>query len=192
MTARPLCATLLPQVGDLWFSTDATERRQAKRTCSYCPLLHTCREEALADPDLRGVWGGLTSGERAHLRGAPAGGPDPDDEASPDECGTDSAYRAHRMRGEACARCEAVHDEQVRESRLARLARVHERGGSDAGGAIHRKLGEPLCEMCRRASAQDQAARKARRTRERLRGVPATQETPGRTRGAQTAAEAAA
>ncbi len=36
----------------------------AKRVCARCPVLLSCREHALAQPEPYGVWGGLTAAER--------------------------------------------------------------------------------------------------------------------------------
>lgn len=37
---------------------------QAKQVCARCPVLLSCREHALAQPEPYGVWGGLTAAER--------------------------------------------------------------------------------------------------------------------------------
>ncbi len=39
----------------------------AKRVCAGCPVLLSCREHALAQPEPYGVWGGLTAAERRVL-----------------------------------------------------------------------------------------------------------------------------
>lgn len=36
----------------------------AKQVCARCPVLLSCREHALAQPEPYGVWGGLTAAER--------------------------------------------------------------------------------------------------------------------------------
>ncbi|MFE9425348.1 WhiB family transcriptional regulator [Kitasatospora sp. NPDC006697] len=36
----------------------------AKQVCAGCPVLLSCREHALAQPEPYGVWGGLTAAER--------------------------------------------------------------------------------------------------------------------------------
>ena len=36
----------------------------AKRVCARCPVLLSCREHALLQPEPYGVWGGLTAAER--------------------------------------------------------------------------------------------------------------------------------
>lgn len=42
--------------------------RNAKLVCSKCPVIAQCREMALADPELQGVWGGTTEVERRAIR----------------------------------------------------------------------------------------------------------------------------
>jgi WhiB family transcriptional regulator, redox-sensing transcriptional regulator len=43
----------------------------AKRICRKCPVLASCREYALRAPEAYGIWGGLTSRERALLLSSP-------------------------------------------------------------------------------------------------------------------------
>ena len=40
---------------------------RAKSVCAGCPVLAPCRRWALAHPAERGVWGGLTEGERRRV-----------------------------------------------------------------------------------------------------------------------------
>lgn len=40
----------------------------AKKLCQQCPVVVECLEQALADPGLRGVWGGMTDTERRRER----------------------------------------------------------------------------------------------------------------------------
>jgi len=40
---------------------------EAKATCARCPVLHQCRDFALATAQEWGVWGGLSEAERAAL-----------------------------------------------------------------------------------------------------------------------------
>ncbi|MFB6619251.1 WhiB family transcriptional regulator [Streptomyces sp. NPDC085524] len=58
----------------------------AKRVCARCPVMVSCREHALLQPEPYGVWGGLTAAERrvilarmrrraAELRQTPGAGP---------------------------------------------------------------------------------------------------------------------
>lgn len=44
------------------------ELREAKAICNSCPVKQTCADYAIARPHLTGIWGGLTSGERAAAR----------------------------------------------------------------------------------------------------------------------------
>lgn len=44
------------------------DRERARAVCLQCPVLETCRDYALADPEVQGTWGGLTEGERARIR----------------------------------------------------------------------------------------------------------------------------
>lgn len=46
-----------------------TEGRQAKAICRGCPVRELCRDRAIPDPDLQGIWGGLTERQRQVLRG---------------------------------------------------------------------------------------------------------------------------
>lgn len=63
-------SALCREVGaDLFFADhgggDAT--RSAKRVCGMCPVVDQCREEALANGEPYGVWGGLTERERRDI-----------------------------------------------------------------------------------------------------------------------------
>ena len=39
----------------------------ARQICAHCPIRLDCLMVALATPDTQGIWGGLTTGERARL-----------------------------------------------------------------------------------------------------------------------------
>ena len=41
---------------------------KARAICSVCPTRQACLEYALADPEISGVWGGTSEGERRKLR----------------------------------------------------------------------------------------------------------------------------
>jgi len=71
MDGSAVCAQTDP---DLWHPARGRggQSRAARALCASCPLLDPCRVYALGDPDLTGVWGGLTAAQRARLR-APAG-----------------------------------------------------------------------------------------------------------------------
>jgi WhiB family redox-sensing transcriptional regulator len=54
-----------------WFPGSHASRssiRRAKAVCADCPVLDDCRRWALAHPRERGIWGGMTEGERRALR----------------------------------------------------------------------------------------------------------------------------
>jgi WhiB family redox-sensing transcriptional regulator len=84
---------------DLWFVHPRSDRHgiaAAKAICRRCPVAAECLAEALADPNIVGVWGGLDEQQRARLhkeRKAPTG---------PKEIkhGTPGGARTHRKRGE--------------------------------------------------------------------------------------------
>ncbi len=46
----------------------ARREAAAKQLCNRCPVLDQCRKHALAVREPYGVWGGLSSGERAQLQ----------------------------------------------------------------------------------------------------------------------------
>lgn len=61
---------------DLFYNSDddpkGLRRRKeesAKRICQRCPVLETCREYAMVNGELYGVWGGLSENERHRLSG---------------------------------------------------------------------------------------------------------------------------
>lgn len=60
-----LCAEL---GGDFFFVEPHLPATEARSACAMCPVLETCREYAIADPELFGVWGGLTRAERQSVR----------------------------------------------------------------------------------------------------------------------------
>jgi WhiB family redox-sensing transcriptional regulator len=45
---------------------------RAKQVCAACPVVIQCATHALREPELYGVWGGLTPKERERLRRRPA------------------------------------------------------------------------------------------------------------------------
>jgi WhiB family redox-sensing transcriptional regulator len=69
-----VCATTDPELffpdkGTTGYVTvDGTREHHAKRICRRCPALEPCREYAMANPELLGIWGGLTAEERRLLR----------------------------------------------------------------------------------------------------------------------------
>lgn len=61
---------------DLFYSAEDEpkgERRlkekKAKSICVTCPVLDTCRQFAMEEKELYGVWGGLTESERHKIAG---------------------------------------------------------------------------------------------------------------------------
>lgn len=62
---RGLCAEVDP---DLFFPEKGGSVREAKRVCARCPVRVECLEEALANDERFGVWGGLSETDRRRLR----------------------------------------------------------------------------------------------------------------------------
>jgi hypothetical protein len=166
-----LCTTLIREVGDLWFSTNPAEREQAKQICRRCPLLTACAQAGLdAGPNVRGVWGGMSSGDRRVFRtGERAADPDDEPEDGPvrrrerQPCGTEAAFLAHSKFGEPCEPCTTAHDARVEADRWARLATRH---GTDAGHRMHRVLRDTPCGDCRVAAIAKRAENRARQIEE--------------------------
>lgn len=52
----------------LFFPDRVEDAGRAKRICGGCQVRLTCREYALALPDLHGIWGGTNSQQRAYIR----------------------------------------------------------------------------------------------------------------------------
>jgi len=48
---------------------DLVSRREALSWCAVCAIAMQCREIALRDPSIVGIWGGTDEVERARLRG---------------------------------------------------------------------------------------------------------------------------
>lgn len=44
--------------------------RPARQVCKACPVREECREYAIPQPRLKGIWGGLSERERHRLRQA--------------------------------------------------------------------------------------------------------------------------
>lgn len=51
-----------------YFPGNGQSAQTAKETCLSCPVRRECLEYALADPEVVGVWGGTTEGERWAMR----------------------------------------------------------------------------------------------------------------------------
>lgn len=88
-SARPPVGSLPPRPGwqdqaacrtdqiELFFGPDGESRFDKRRretravaVCFSCPVLQRCRRHALLTPEVHGVWGGLTSGQRSAARRA--------------------------------------------------------------------------------------------------------------------------
>lgn len=117
---------------DVFFPLRGEDVRAAKAVCADCPVSAECLDEALAEREVIGVWGGTSERERRRIRRIRArlragvtspdrGGALPGD-VKPISHGTDAGYRAHVRRGEeACPECSAAHAAYQRE-RSARRA----------------------------------------------------------------------
>lgn len=64
-SVRPACQGRNPE---WWFPAVGESGVRAKEVCADCPLLDRCREYAIGEPGLDGVWGGLSPKERAAIR----------------------------------------------------------------------------------------------------------------------------
>jgi WhiB family transcriptional regulator, redox-sensing transcriptional regulator len=62
---QALCAQADPEA---WFPEKGEAAEQAKAICAACPVLAPCRAYALARPELRGIWAGLSERERRAIR----------------------------------------------------------------------------------------------------------------------------
>ncbi|WP_329163945.1 WhiB family transcriptional regulator [Streptomyces sp. NBC_01717] len=145
---------------DLFHSTHPTAQEQARTICRGCPLRAECADYALTAPEPTGTWGALTAKERRRILR-------PDDDTTLDEqgrvrvpCGSYKALCAHLAYGEQCEVCRDAQDARIEAQRRARLAEEHAAGGSEAGAAIHRRLGEPVCLGCLRAERAKNAVRR--------------------------------
>ena len=113
---------------DLWFVTPSDHHgiAAAKAICRRCPVAAECLAEAMADPSIVGVWGGLDEQQRARLhkeRKAPPTGP------KEIKHGTPGGARTHRKRGEEpCDRCTAAAKAQnARDNQRKTAKRRYER-----------------------------------------------------------------
>lgn len=53
---------------ELFFPDKGGAPSPAKDICAACPVITQCRDYALADPSLWGVWGGTTTVDRQRIR----------------------------------------------------------------------------------------------------------------------------
>ena len=51
-----------------WFGQSERSSKAAKAVCGRCLVRSECLAYALADPNIDGIWGGLTRRERSQLR----------------------------------------------------------------------------------------------------------------------------
>lgn len=114
---------------ETFHDADAEAVAAALAVCASCPVMTSCRDMAVADASLIGVWGGQTERERAEARrqGAQVRRRPRRDHARPlagpvQPCGTTAAYQRHRRRGEpACEYCKDAKRAEIR-ARRARAA----------------------------------------------------------------------
>ena len=71
---QALCASTDPELffgdhGHTYVTIDGNREMTAKAICRRCPVIEPCREYAMADWHLSGVWGGMTERERREWRG---------------------------------------------------------------------------------------------------------------------------
>jgi WhiB family redox-sensing transcriptional regulator len=109
--ARANCRGLNP---DLFYPVQGANQHQiakCKAICGACVVRAECLNEALANHEPLGIFGGMTRDERrgeAHRRGI-TGRSGPKAVAA---CGTDSGYYRHVRHGEAaCDDCKAAHSD---------------------------------------------------------------------------------
>ena len=90
---------------DLWFVPPGDRHgiAAAKAICRRCPVAAECLAEAMADPSIVGVWGGLSETERAKIRAHTPRQP------KDIQHGTPGGHRTHLGRGEqSCGPCTAA------------------------------------------------------------------------------------
>ncbi|MFI8865320.1 WhiB family transcriptional regulator [Streptomyces sp. NPDC053707] len=153
-----------PTTAHLFDSTHPDEQQQARAICHGCPLRTACADHALTTPEHQGTWGGLTSKDRRRIRSPRSATFLDDDGRVRVPCGTYKALQAHLRYDEECEECRDAQAARTLAERRTRLAIAHKAGGTVAGAAIHRRIGEPVCLPCRAAEARRSAvARAARR-----------------------------
>jgi hypothetical protein len=100
-----------------WFDTgktrDTKAARKALRICGTCPVQLACRRAGREGREW-GIWGGETQSERWVALGIT------EDDALPQECGTEKALSRHKSLGETCETCET---EQAKREEAERPAR---------------------------------------------------------------------
>ena len=90
--------------GDAW---------TAFRICATCPVRVECLDYAIDNPDVVGIWGGMSDRKRTLLRRQPRPKPD-----SP--CGTNNGYQRHMRIGTTpCGPCRMAHAVRRRQDRAS-------------------------------------------------------------------------
>ena len=94
---------------------------QAQAVCRGCPVRQQCADYAIGDPELRGVWGGLSDRARQaerHRRNLPRRH---HNITRIVVCGTVSGFSRHKDRGEQpCDLCRETYNAYQRQYRKAR------------------------------------------------------------------------
>lgn len=107
---------------NIFFPGTGQNATEAKSICGTCPVADECLEYALADPDLQGIFGGMSVKQRRKIR-ATAYRRGYRLQPKPIDHGTSAGYRAHQGRGEsACADCLHAHREHMRWAKQQRRA----------------------------------------------------------------------
>ncbi len=119
---------------ELFFPTGATgpallQIEEARAVCRRCPVMDTCGDYALEQNMTDGVWGGLTEDERRAIKRR------------------DARLRAIRA---AEAETEAVEPAEPTPTTPRETPKCGTRGGYRR----HKRLGEPIDQACRDASAE--------------------------------------
>lgn len=145
------------------FVGESSAPGQAKALCAVCPVMEACGQWAIDNKEYAGIWGGMTPKERRPSRST-----------TPEDCGTESAYRRHCALGEECEHCWEQQAVRIRADRERRLDIEHASParGSRSGYYLERVLGLPYCPYCRGAVAAASVKHKARRRRAALAGAP--------------------
>ena len=96
-----------------WYPEHGQGATKAKRICAGCPVQQQCLDQALAEGEQHGVWGGYTLRERRTISAGRAPRRTGDNRLPPTRearCGSDAGYQGHRRRGEhPCGDCLAAH-----------------------------------------------------------------------------------
>lgn len=63
--AQSVCSQTDPE---LFFPEKGGSVRAAKQTCAGCPVVSQCLEQALANDETYGIWGGMTPSQRSQIK----------------------------------------------------------------------------------------------------------------------------